>query len=127
MSQKTIDALFSSLLFFFVNAGGVYLLIESESLMDFKYPLILIACYIFLYAISVISFFGYRVRQINNSVKLSTPIGMKVILNFNEITSMKSYLRIVYLLKCNRRMYLLWNHLGNAEKLGELIQKRSEW
>lgn len=117
MCQKLyIDSLFSFLLFTLVNAAGVYLVVSDNSLFGIEYPIVLIICYTFLYINSAIAFFGYRVREIGSILELSNLSGKEVDLNVGDISSLRSILIYIYILKSKRRVYLIWSTLSKAER-----------
>ena len=117
MSQRLIDTFFSCVFFAFVNTAGVYLVVADDVFADIKYPAVTIICYIFLYLVSAVAFFGYRVRKVDSLVTLSTLFGKEVVLSANKIVSIQSILSFMYILKSVDRYYLIWNHLSGADKL----------
>ncbi|MCU7920629.1 MAG: hypothetical protein KZQ95_20080 [Candidatus Thiodiazotropha sp. (ex Epidulcina cf. delphinae)] len=117
MSQKFFFDIFSSsLLFVLVNSAGVYLIVADDVFVDFEYPVILIICYIYLYINSAIAFFGYRVRRIDGFLKLSTLLGKEVELNLDDISSLRSILSYIYILKSKSGIYLIWSTMNKAER-----------
>jgi MFS family permease len=123
--NKFVDAIFSFLLFICINVASIYIIFFSEDPFWDVNPVLVIAIYIIGYILSLIVLFGYRVRHIGSVLILSTLFGKKVELEFNDIIYLRPILDAMYILKTNRRKYLIWITMISEEvkSLNELARK----
>ena len=116
MGNRIFDTIISYLLFILLNAAGIYLIVVDDAFADSKQQVVVVISYLYLYLNLAIAAFGYRFREIGDSMKLSPPIGKTITLSSAEIIGVRSILSYIYILKSNRRTYIIWSTLNVAGK-----------